>query len=158
VPAPPSNVASTGPPPVRLSIPSIGVESPLVRLDLNPNRTIQVPAEFNTPGWYGRGPAPGEQGAAVILGHLDSYTGPAVFWRLSSLRPGDQIRVGRQDGSEVRFTVERTQSYSVDSFPSFDVYGSTSHAELRLITCSGTYSRARSQYLSNTVVYASLST
>jgi sortase (surface protein transpeptidase) len=158
VPAPPGGSESTAAAPVRLSIPSIGVEAPVVRLDLNPDRTIQVPAGFDTPGWYARGPAPGEDGAAVILGHLDSYTGPAVFWRLAELHGGDQVRVRRRDGYDVTFTVERTESYPVDSFPSFDVYGSTSRPELRLITCGGTYSRARGQYLSNVVVFASLAT
>jgi sortase (surface protein transpeptidase) len=157
VPAPPDGTAGGLPAPVRLTIPSIGVDAALVRLDLNRDGSIQVPSDFDTPGWYGRGPAPGGEGAAVILGHLDSYTGPAVFWRLASLRPGDVVRVRREDGSELRFTIQRTQTYSVDSFPSFDVYGATSRPELRLITCAGTYSRSRGQYLSNVVAFATLS-
>lgn len=157
MPPPPNRPASGVPAPVRLTIPSIGVDAALLRLDMNPDGTIQVPSDFNAPGWYGRGPAPGGEGAAVILGHLDSYTGPAVFWGLSSLRPGDLVRIRREDGSEVRFTIQRTQSYSVDSFPSFEVYGATSGPELRLITCAGTYSRSRGQYLSNVVAFAALS-
>ncbi len=157
VPPPPNRPASGVPAPVRLTIPSIGVDAALLQLDMNRDGTIQVPSDFNAPGWYGRGPAPGGEGAAVILGHLDSYTGPAVFWRLSSLRPGDLVRIRREDGSEVRFTIQRTQSYSVDSFPSFEVYGATSGPELRLITCAGTYSRSRGQYLSNVVAFAAQS-
>jgi sortase (surface protein transpeptidase) len=157
VPPPPDRPVSAAPAPVRLTIPSIGVDTPLLRLDMDRDGTIQVPSDFNTPGWYGRGPAPGAEGAAVILGHLDSNTGPAVFWRLSSLSPGDPVRIRRADGSEVRFTIQRTQSYSVDSFPSFEVYGATSRPELRLITCAGTYSRSRGQYLSNVVAFAALS-
>ena len=156
VPAPPSGALAGGPPPTRISIPAVGVEASLVRLDLDKDGGIQVPADFNRPGWYDRSPTPGAQGAAVILGHLDSYTGPAVFWRLSELRAGDEIRVGREDGSEVRFSVDRTESYSVDGFPSFEVYGATARPELRLITCGGTYSRSRGQYLANTVAFASL--
>jgi sortase (surface protein transpeptidase) len=157
VPAPPDGTAGSLPAPVRLTIPSIGVDAALVRLDLDRDGSIQVPSDFDTPGWYGRGPVPGAEGAAVILGHLDSYSGPAVFWRLASLHPGDVVRVRRQDGSELTFTIQRTQSYSVDSFPSFEVYGATSRPELRLITCAGTYSRSRRQYLSNVVAFATLS-
>jgi hypothetical protein len=157
VPAPASPRVSGAPAPVRLSIPSIGVDASLVRLDLNSDGTIQVPSDFDAPGWYGRGPAPGDEGPAVILGHLDSRTGPAVFWRLSSLRAGDTISIRRVGGSEVRFRIDRTVTYPVDSFPSFDVYGATSRPELRLVTCGGTYSRSRGQYLSNVVVFASLS-
>jgi len=157
VPAPPDRSAGGLPAPVWLTIPSIGVDAALVRLDLNRDGSIQVPSDFDTPGWYGRGPVPGGEGPAVILGHLDSFTGPAVFWRLASLHPGDAVRIRRQDGSELRFTIQRTQSYSVDSFPSFDVYGATPRPELRLITCAGTYSRTRGQYLSNVVAFATLS-
>ena len=156
LPPPPERAGSGIATPARLSIPSIGVDAALTPLDLNRDGTIQVPSDFDTPGWYGRGPAPGADGAAVIVGHLDSYTGPAVFWRLASLRAGDLVRIRRQDGSEVRFAIQRTQSYPVDSFPSFEVYGATSRPELRLITCSGTYSRSRGQYLSNVVAFAAL--
>lgn len=93
----------------------------------------------------------------MILGHLDSNTGPAVFWRLSALRPGDTVRVTRQGGIQLEFAVQRTVSYPVDSFPSFDVYGATARPELRLITCGGTYSASRRRYLSNVVAFAGLS-
>jgi sortase (surface protein transpeptidase) len=154
---PPGRTVSTGPPPTRIKIPAIGIDAPLVRLDLDRAGAIDVPSDFNRPGWYQRGPAPGDAGAAVILGHLDSYTGPAVFWRLSSLRPGDTVLIARQDGSQLTFAVQRTVSYSVDAFPSFDVYGVTVRPELRLITCGGTYSASRRQYLSNVVTFAALS-
>jgi hypothetical protein len=157
IPAPPSRVAAGGPAPARISIPAIGVDASVMRLDLDPEGSIQVPSDFDRPGWYSRGPAPGMDGPAVILGHLDSYTGPAVFWRLSALSPWDVVRVAREDGSEVRFSVERTATYSVDAFPSFEVYGATSRPELRLVTCGGTYSRRRRQYLANVVVFASRS-
>ena len=157
LPAPPDRALAGGPAPTRISIPAIEVDAPLVRLDLDGNGGIEVPSDFNRPGWYGRGPTPGAQGAAVILGHLDSHTGPAVFWRLSELKAGDAVLVAREDGSQVRFSVDRTESYSVDAFPSFEVYGATARPELRLITCGGSYSRTRGQYLANTVAFASLS-
>jgi sortase (surface protein transpeptidase) len=157
VPAPAQGVGAGGPAPTRIEIPAIGVDAPLVRLDLNRDGTIQVPSDFASPGWYSRGPAPGAEGAAVILGHLDSHNGPAVFWRLSALQSGDVVRVAREDGSEVRFSIERTASYSVDAFPSFEVYGATSRPELRLVTCGGSYSSSRRQYLANVVAFASMS-
>src|SRR5439155_26749676 len=117
LPAPASSVGPRASPPVRLQIPPIGVDSSLVQLDAKPDGTIEVPSDFGKPGWYTRGPAPGEPGPAVILGHLDSYTGPAVFWRLSSLHPGDAVKVQRQDGSQLTFDVRRVASFATDSFP-----------------------------------------
>jgi sortase (surface protein transpeptidase) len=128
----------------------------MVQLDERPDGTIQVPSDWNTPGWYARGPAPGEPGPAVVLGHLDSFTGPAVFWRLSSLRTGDAVEIDRQDGSHLTFSVSRTATFAVDSFPTREVYGPSSGPELRLITCGGDYSVSRHQYLSNVVAFASL--
>jgi hypothetical protein len=154
---PPARAVSAAPPPTRIQVPAIGIDASLVRLDLDRDGVIEVPTDFNRPGWYRRGPAPGDEGAAVILGHLDSYTGPAVFWRLSSLHPGDTILISREDGSQLTFAVQRTVSYSVDVFPSFDVYGVTPRPELRLITCGGAYSASRRQYLSNVVTFAALS-
>src|SRR5438105_1205772 len=95
-PGPPGASPSHGSPPVRLRIPSIGVDSSLGRLGLNQDGSIEVPADFNQAGWYDKGPTPGEVGPAVLLGHLDSYTGPAVFARLGSLKPGAEILVNRQ--------------------------------------------------------------
>jgi Sortase domain len=157
IPPPPVRPPGGAPAPARIRIPAIGVDASLLRLDLQTDGTIQVPSDYNRPGWYSRGPAPGEEGAAVILGHLDSYTGPAIFSRLSSLRPGDVVRVDRADGSQVSFTVQRISTYSVDAFPSFDVYTATVEPEIRLITCGGIYSRSRGRYLANLVVYASMS-
>jgi hypothetical protein len=154
LPAPSGVTASRAAPPARLRIPAIGVDSTLGQLDKKADGTMDVPSDFNQPGWYTRGPAPGEKGPAVILGHLDSYTGPAVFWRLSSLHAGDVVEVDRADGSKATFKVTRTASFSVDSFPTADVYGPTAGPELRLITCGGSYSLARRQYLSNVVAFA----
>jgi hypothetical protein len=157
LPAPSGVTASRAAPPTRIRIPTIGVDSGIVELDQRPDGTIQVPSDWNTPGWYARGPAPGEAGPAVILGHLDSFTGPAVFWRLSSLRAGDAVQIDRKDGSHLTFSISRTASFNVDSFPTNDVYGSSSGPELRLITCGGSYSLSRHQYLSNVVAFATLS-
>jgi hypothetical protein len=156
LPAPSGVTASRAAPPTRIRIPAIGVDAGMVQLDERPDGTIQVPSDWNTPGWYARGPAPGEAGPAVILGHLDSFTGPAVFWRLSSLHSGDAVEIERQDGSRLTFSVRRTATFGVDSFPTSEVYGPSSGPELRLITCGGDYSLSRHQYLSNVVAFAAL--
>ena len=155
-PAPDVTGDGTAPAPARLKIPGLAIDTAVVRLGLNSDNTIQVPSDPNQVGWYANGPAPGEEGPAVILGHLDSVTGPAIFWRLSSLRPGSQVLVTREDGSADTFVVQRVASFPVDSFPTDQVYGLTTDPELRLITCGGQYSFTQRRYLQNTVVFAVL--
>jgi sortase (surface protein transpeptidase) len=140
--------------PVRLEIPTIGVSSPLVRLGLNPDGTMQVPGDFQVAGWFTGGPQPGQLGPAVIAGHVDSRTGPAVFYRLRDLRPGDQIRVVRADRRVVRFEVESLARYAKQAIPDDEVYGATTAPALRLITCAGAFDRDRRSYRDNLVVSA----
>jgi Sortase domain len=142
------------PAPVGIEIPAIGVRARLVPLRLNSDGTLEVPTRFGDAGWWAGGPRPGERGPAVIAGHVDSRTGPAVFYRLSELRAGDRISVVRRDGSRVRFVVRRTERYPKARFPTARVYGRTQGATLRVITCSGTFDRASGHYLDNAVVYA----
>ena len=141
-------------PPVRVEIPSIGVRAPIIRLGLNPDRTLEVPTDFGDAGWWSGGPRPGEPGPAVIVGHVDSYTGPAIFFRLRELRPHDTIVVVRRDGTRARFSVIGSEQYPKDHFPTARVYGATSGPTLRLITCGGEFDRSSGHYLDNTVVYA----
>jgi sortase (surface protein transpeptidase) len=140
--------------PVRIEIPAIGVRAPLVPLGLDAGGALEVPARFGDAGWWAGGPRPGERGPAVIAGHVDSRTGPAVFFRLSQLRAGDPISVVRRDGSRVRFVVRRSERYPKARFPTAHVYGATRRATLRVITCSGAFDRASGHYLDNTVVFA----
>jgi hypothetical protein len=142
------------PAPARIEIRAIGVRARLVPLGLNTDGTLQVPARFGDAGWWAGGPRPGERGPAVVAGHVDSRTGPAVFTRLSELRAGDSIAVVRRDGSRVRFVVRRSRRYPKARFPTARVYGPTRGPTLRLITCSGVFDRASGHYLDNTVVYA----
>ena len=109
--------------PVRVEIPSIGVRAPVIRLGLNPDRSLEVPTDFGDTGWWSGGARPGERGPAVIVGHVDSKTGPAIFYRLRELRRGDKIVVVGRDGSRVRFTVEGSEQYPKDDFPTARVYG-----------------------------------
>ena len=141
-------------PPVRVEIRAIGVSSPLVRLGLEPDGSMQVPGDFQVAGWFTGGVQPGQLGPAVIAGHVDSKTGPAVFYRLRDLRPGDEIRVVRADRRVVRFRVESLASYPKQSLPDDEVYGATTAPVLRLITCAGTFDRAQGSYRDNLVVSA----
>ena len=142
--------------PVALSIPSIGLRVPVVEVGLNSNHTIQVPANYQRPGWYRLGPSPGERGSAVILGHVDSVTGPAVFYKLRRLRPGDDVEVTLADRVVARFQVRQIATYLKTDFPTALVYGSHGYSGLQLITCGGAFDTRTGHYLSNVVVYTAL--
>jgi sortase (surface protein transpeptidase) len=142
--------------PVTLSIPAIGLTVALSQLGLNPNGTVEVPTNFQEPGWYRYGPAPGQLGSAVILGHVDSYLGPAVFFKLRALRPGDQVEVALADGVTTHFVVRQVAMYTKAHFPTLLVYGSHGYSGLQLVTCGGVFDTQTRSYLSNVVVYTSL--
>jgi sortase (surface protein transpeptidase) len=142
--------------PAELAIPSLGTRSPLMELGLEPDRTIQVPEDPDLAGWYTGGPKPGETGPAVIVGHVDSYTGPGVFHRLGELAPGEEILIRRQDGSVARFAVTRVEQHPKDDFPTEAVYGDTDGRELRLVTCGGAFDRSARSYTDNVIVWATL--
>jgi len=149
------------PVPVRLKIPSIGVDTGLQRLGKEPDGTVAVPGgrhRWEEAGWYAGegGTRPGDPGSAVLLGHVDSTGGPAVFYRVRELRRGDQVKVVRADGSVVRFTVDRVEQYPKTRFPTADVYYPTLTPMLRLVTCGGTFDYQRHSYRSNVIVFASL--
>jgi hypothetical protein len=144
--------------PVGLQIPKIGVASPLDRLGRARDGTVEVPSRWGVAGWYTLGPRPGDPGSAVILGHVDSRRGPAVFFRLRELRRGDEIKVTRADRSSVRFVVERTAQYDKQQFPTDDVYYPTLTPALRLVTCGGRFNYNTGHYRSNFIVFATLRT
>lgn len=139
-------------PPLEVVLPKIGVRSRLVGLRLNLDGTVQVPDNYGVAGWYRDGPAPGDPGAALILGHVDSTTGPGIFFRLHELRKGDSVLVRRADGTTVGFVVDRVAEYPKARFPAAQVYAGTARPELRLITCTGDF--ANGHYLDNLVVFA----
>jgi LPXTG-site transpeptidase (sortase) family protein len=142
--------------PVSLTIPLIGVQTKLLKLGLTSSGALQVPplSMAGVAGWYKGSPRPGSIGSAIIVGHVDTTSGPAVFDRLDQLSRGDKIYVKRADGTVVEFRVTALQSYPKDHFPTEDVYGPVPDPELRLITCGGTFDRTTGHYLSNFVVYA----
>ncbi|HEY1623248.1 MAG TPA: class F sortase [Streptosporangiaceae bacterium] len=140
--------------PVSLTIPVIDVSTKLIRLGLTASGALQVPSTTSVAGWYTGSSRPGATGPAVIDGHIDSYAGPGIFFRLIDLHRGNRIYVRRADGTLAVFTVTVVHMYSKNAFPTQKVYGPTPDAELRLITCGGVFDPARGSYLSNVVVYA----
>jgi hypothetical protein len=167
--APPSTAGGTAPAPSRvvvpvvafsapvaLRIPAIGVSVSVSELGLNPDGTVQVPTDFQEPGWYRLGPSPGQVGSAVILGHVDSYQGPAVFFRLRSLHAGDGVEVSLADGVVAHFVVSTVAMYPKVQFPAQQVYGSHGYSALQLVTCGGTFDTHTRSYLSNVVAYTTL--
>jgi sortase (surface protein transpeptidase) len=147
------------PAPVRVEIPAIGVATPLQRLGRAGNGTIEVPHgpdKWDVAGWYKDGTRPGDPGSAVILGHVDSTSGPAVFYRLRELRRGDRVEVVRAGGSRVTFTVQRVEQYPKRRFPTAEVYYPTLEPMLRLVTCGGAFDRSTGHYTDNVIVFASL--
>jgi sortase (surface protein transpeptidase) len=139
--------------PTALVIPAIGVGTTVVPLGQNADGTAVVPSSTTYTGWYDAGPVPGDVGPAVILGHVDSYTGPGVFFNLKYLLPGDAITV--VDGeTSFTFRVQQVVTYAKGDFPTAEVFGPTPDAELRLITCGGPFDRAVGHYEDNVVVYA----
>jgi sortase (surface protein transpeptidase) len=144
--------------PVSIRIPGIGVNAPVMKVGLAADGTVQVPPldEHNLTGWYQYGPAPGQRGPAVILGHVDSLTGISVFYYLRNLHAGDKVYVTLADGKVAVFAVDGLQKVAKDAFPTAAVYGQAGYPSLRLITCGGPFDKATGHYVDNIIVYAHL--
>ncbi|MFC5180398.1 class F sortase [Actinomadura harenae] len=142
--------------PTRLLIPRIGVSAPLGRVGRGPSGGIQAPpmSDPDRAGWFASGTSPGEPGAALLLGHRDTASGPAVFAHLAELRPGDIIGVARTDGTVAVFRMTRAEQVPKRRFPEGRVLMAGAVPELRLITCAGRYDHARRAYDDNLIVYA----
>ncbi|WP_424185622.1 class F sortase [Actinokineospora sp. G85] len=156
-PPPPTAPGELSPPaPVGLEIPAIGVnETQLVPLALGASGELMAPTDYARVGWYAAGTVPGEVGPAVLAGHVDSWTGPAVFFRLRELAPGDRVTVRRDDDTTAEFTVDEVRRYPKAAFPTDAVYAPVPGAALRLITCGGSFDAGRRSYRDNVVVFAS---
>jgi hypothetical protein len=142
--------------PTALIVPAIGVRTRLIHLALTKAGALQVPGSAAVAGWYTGSPRPGAIGAAVIAGHIDSRFGPGVFFRLRFLHPGQRVYVRRADGTLAVFRVTAVQVYPNARFPAAAVYGPVPDAQLRLITCGGTFDAATGHYLSNVIAFAQL--
>jgi sortase (surface protein transpeptidase) len=144
------------PDPVRIVIPAIGVNARVIPLGLNPDQTIQVPTNPTDTGWFRPGPEPGEQGAAVIVGHVATRSGPAVFYRLRNLRVGQVIKIRLRDGSTVRYVARSMIAVLKSRFPTNRVYARTTQPTLRLITCAGKLNPSTGHHPENYIVFASI--
>jgi sortase (surface protein transpeptidase) len=142
--------------PIRISIPAIGVDARVIRLGLNPDRTIQVPNNLADAGWFQPGPEPGERGAAVIVGHLDARSGPGVFYRLRWLPVGGMITIELQDGTAVQYVVRSMNRVPKSRFPTKRVYARTERPTLRLITCAGRLNWSTGHHRDNYIVFATI--
>jgi hypothetical protein len=144
--------------PVRVTIPKINAESSLVALGLAPDGTLAVPPVSKPlqAGWYTGGPTPGEDGPAVIVGHVDGLKRPGIFYRLRELAVGDVVTVARADGTTAKFVVSDKQQVAKSRFPTDRVYDDTPGPELRLITCGGAFDRPTRNYQDNIIIYAKL--
>ncbi|MEE1739579.1 class F sortase [Streptomyces sp. BE147] len=160
VPLPPAHDPLDGAPPQSVEVPSVGIDAPVVPRGLDRAGAIDPPpyATPQTVGWYGSGTEPGTEGAALFVGHVDTETKPAVFYGLSAARPGEKVRVTRADGKIAEFTIDDVQVFTRERFDARKAYGprEDGRAELRLITCGGTYDHSTRSYTANVVVSAYL--
>ena len=140
--------------PVRLRIPAVRIDTALQRLGRAADRTVEVPTDFGVAGWFADGPRPGQNGPAVILGHVDSRNGPGVFYPLAGLAPGSEVLVDRADGTTAAFRVNGVATVPKTGFPTEQVYGPTLRSSLRLVTCGGPFDHAAGSYRDNVIVSA----
>ena len=149
-----SQVGAAAPGPSTLSIPRIGIKAAIVGVGRKANGAMQTPDPGEI-GWYRNGPMPGDPGPAVLVGHVDTRTGPDVFYRLRDLRPGDEILVGRADGTTARFLVGRLERHPKTALPTNRIWTKANRPLLRLITCAGSFDRTTGHYRDNLILYAS---
>ena len=142
--------------PVHLSIPIIGLSVKLDVVTLNKNGTVNVPTKFSVPAWYSGARSPGQRGSAVILGHVDNFHGPAIFYNLDKLQLGNRVDVTLADGRKLVFAVIGERMYKKTNFPDKLVYGARNYPALQLVTCGGIFDAKTGHYLSNIVVFTAL--
>jgi hypothetical protein len=154
----PSGNAMSRSTPKRIEIPAIGVDAPIMTVGLAQDGTIATPplADSNLAGWYGGGPAPGQNGPAVVVGHVDGPNGESIFYRLGLLKPGDEISMTLANHRVALFSIYSVEAYPKGKFPGDRIYGDYSRPGLRLITCGGQFVGGATGYADNIVVYASL--
>jgi LPXTG-site transpeptidase (sortase) family protein len=153
-------VTPTPPPtrPVRVEIPALQVDSPVIDLALQPNGKMEVPPDARETGWYERSPIPGQIGAALLAAHVNWKGEDGPFARLHELKQGDEVTVHGAEGAQVRFIVDRVETHPKDAFPHEAVYGDRAEPELVLVTCGGELDPAENSYESNVIAFAKLAT
>lgn len=141
--------------PTHISVPSVGIDAPVRSVGRDSSGGIEMPPVLDwTTGWYKYSPTPGQIGPAIIVGHVDTYKGISVFWRLRDVKQGDIINVTRADGKTAKFRVMALKQFNQSNFPTDEVYGNIKYPGLRLITCGGAFNKQTASYTQNTVVYA----
>lgn len=161
--SPQSTNAQSGPPvlaksePLQVRVPSVGIDAKVETVGRKDDGTMETPPlDQSIAGWYKLGPTPGELGPSIIVGHVDTYEGPAIFYRLKDIKPKEIIEVSRADGSLVKFEVTELQQFEQNNFPTDKVYGNIDHAGIRLITCGGVFNKDTQRYSHNTVVFGKM--
>ncbi|GAA1533622.1 class F sortase [Streptomyces albidochromogenes] len=159
-PLPPAHAPVEGAAPRHVTVPSIGITAPVVPRGLDASGAVDPPP-YHQPskvGWYEDGTKPGARGVALLVGHVDTESKPAVFYGLSAARPGEKVRLARAGGESLEFTIDDIQVFTRERFDPRKVYGprESDRAELRLITCGGTYDKKARTYTANVVVSAYL--
>jgi len=143
--------------PIGIDIPSIGVRTRnFVDLDQDAKGVLEVPTDYSSVGWYKGGTSPGQLGPAILVGHVDSKNGPAIFYKLGALKPGAKVKIARKDGSTATFQIDVIRTFAKNKFPTNEIYGATDRAELRLITCGGTFDPKTGHYDQNVIAFAHL--
>ena len=157
-PAGPAGTAMARSTPTRIEIPAIGVSAPIMTVGLAGDGTIGTPPldNSNLAAWYSGGPAPGEMGPAIIVGHVDGPHGESVFYELGKLKPGETVTMSLADHKTAEFSIYSVEYYPKGEFPGDRVYGDYSRPGLRIITCGGAFLGGATGYADNVVVYASL--
>ncbi|MFG2063027.1 class F sortase [Micromonospora sp. NPDC048871] len=148
--------APAAPRPVRLTVATVDINAPVKPVGDAADGTIDVPplSRHEETGWYDRGPVPGEPGPAVIVGHVDTKSGPSVFYDLHKLRVGETVEVQRADGSVAVFTVDSVERFPKDQLPADRIYGHDGPPSLRLITCGGQWLGGATGYADNVIAFA----
>ena len=148
-------VAKSSAVPKRIDIPALNLKAPLMKLGLSDEGDVELPPfdKPTTAGWYTGSVVPGDPGASVIIGHVDTKSAPAVFYRLRELRKGAVVTVARSDGKTASYRVDSVERVPKDDFPAERVY---TEDGLRLITCGGDFDWSQREYRDNVIVYASL--
>jgi sortase A len=142
--------------PVSLSIPAIEVQAAVMNVGLLENGQMGVPSDYMEVGWFEPGTKPGERGNAVLAGHVDSKTGPAIFFNLNELEVGDEVMVTGEKGKKLTFIVRDKKVFPKDNAPVSEIFGYTSRRQLNLITCTGTFDRKQGGHIDRLVIYTEL--
>jgi LPXTG-site transpeptidase (sortase) family protein len=144
------------PPPQRLAIPAIDIDTAIESVGLTPNGDMDVPKDSKQVAWFNPGPVPGSPGNSAISGHYDDKQGPAVFYRLGKLRKGDKVIVTDANKVERVFTVMEVERYPYNKAPLARIFGMDFERDLNLITCAGAWNARTRNYSQRIVVYTRL--